>query len=273
MAGGSQPGNPLVAVIGQHEEGAGRQWIEHGGNGRHAGGEGNSVSALQATHDLLEGFPGGSAVVSGVGSSGAENVVGSRHQRHVQGRAGRRSRPAETSQESMANGSFMWGVLFLLHRADPGRERRQSDCVERDAARYGGSARGQGPGSFAGDRGRREIEGHGFRLPAEIDGYRDGGLPGGGAAHVGQHAGVGLVDHDHSPVPQSGILTPQGDQVLIPVQEGVGVGGFGLDVDGLVIGRDREPGVGIGGEAGLRAGGPLHGRALAVAALFFGPAE
>ena len=49
-------------------------------------------------------------------------------------------------------------------------------------------------------------------------------------------------------------------------------------VDGLVVGGDGEPGVGVGAEAGLvifragGSGGPLHGGAFAVAAFFFGPA-
>ena len=40
----------------------------------------------------------------------------------------------------------------------------------------------------------------------------------------------------------------------------------------LELARDGEPGVRVGAEAGLRAGRPLHGRALAVAAFFLGPA-
>src|ERR1700677_1274539 len=58
----------------------------------------------------------------------------------------------------------------------------------------------------------------------------------------------------------------------MPVQERVGIGFLGLDVDGFVVRRDGEPCFGRVAEACIFRAVPLHRSALAVTAFFFWPA-
>src|ERR1039458_8242200 len=70
-----------------------------------------------------------------------------------------------------------------------------------------------------------------------------------------------------------GVAGTDGDEVAVPVEEGVVGGGLGGDVDGGVVRADGKPGVGGGAKGGSgRQRRPLHGRALAIAAFLLGPA-
>ena len=117
-----------------------------------------------------------------------------------------------------------------------------------------------------------EVKRDGLGLGGHVHGDDDGRGAARGGADVGEDVLVVGVEHDDAAVAEGGEVFAHRDEVLVPVVETGGVGGFGLDVDGFVAGWDGQPGVWVGGEAGLRAGGPLHGGALAVAALFLGPA-
>ncbi len=50
------------------------------------------------------------------------------------------------------------------------------------------------------------------------------------------------------------------------------VGGLALHVHARIVGRNRQPGMGIAAEPGLGGSIPLHGRAFAVAPLLLRPA-
>ena len=114
----------------------------------------------------------------------------------------------------------------------------------------GGVVAEEGFDGGGGDAGRGEVEVDGLGLGGEVEGDDDGVAASGSGADVAEDAGIGGIEHDEAAVVDDWVAGADGDEVAVPVEEGVGVGGFGLDVDGGVAGFDGEPGVGVSAEAG-----------------------
>src|SRR4051812_1757020 len=68
------------------------------------------------------------------------------------------------------------------------------------------------------------------------------------------------------------ILMAKREQLLVEGQHGARILLLGLDVVGLVARGNRKPRL-RGRESSVGSGGPLHGSALAIASLIFGPAD
>ena len=93
-AGLGDPGDALVAVVGNHEVRAGRQLAQHGVARRHTGRERHGVAALEPAEDLLEGLPGVGRLRAAVQALGAQHEVRCGDERSVQGCAGHAFGPA-----------------------------------------------------------------------------------------------------------------------------------------------------------------------------------